>query len=483
MAAVGGGAGAVVCGLVALLASWGAAPPFHPVPAALLITTLRDTPVKVTLSAIDEDIDPNVPAAHPLVFRILTEPANGKLSGDLSAVVYEAPHKASVTLTYTPQPGFVGTDMFIYSVEDPFGLFATATVQVVVARPPGPPPTLSGTWEVISTFDSAAGGVSGMSASLGLFYTVDIFRFDLSSTWSLASGWTSLSLVGSFPLGELARVRSTLSFSPAGPSFQYWQADTRLNIVGLDLTHTLYLNGSAATSYSQLVARGQLEGISFTSVVKFGLFDAEFREWSLNARSTWACCKLGLATELRFLKTGFDYVSFAIRDVPLPGLLPNLGVNLGVTTKFTPQTKSVTVSFTARSDWHCCVRLLTSLQTSGTTITGVHIYGFELRTTLAGGIEVWAATAIDPNMNGSVTGYPEYFEVWTFSGPMLSCCGSPGRWQIATYFDNTTPSLFGWGRTRINLEFAINEFARALTEFTVRNDAFWELKLGLRVRW
>ncbi|MBC7239908.1 MAG: Ig-like domain-containing protein, partial [Chloroflexi bacterium] len=110
-----------------------------PVALDAFFTTVRDTPVQVLLTGIDEDVDPDHPEVHPLTFAIVTPPAHGSLSGDITAVKYEAPHKAVVILIYTPELGFVGTDSFTYIVTEPLGFFATGVVRIDVARPPAPP--------------------------------------------------------------------------------------------------------------------------------------------------------------------------------------------------------------------------------------------------------------------------------------------------------------------------------------------------------
>src|SRR5208282_2689687 len=79
--------------------------------------TSNGSPVAITLTATDSDGD-------PLTYSIVTEPANGTLSGT-------APN-----VTYTPTTGFSGTDSFTFQAHDGQLNSNTATVTIQVV-PPG----------------------------------------------------------------------------------------------------------------------------------------------------------------------------------------------------------------------------------------------------------------------------------------------------------------------------------------------------------
>lgn len=86
-----------------------------------------DTPVTINVLANDSD-----PDGDPLSVSSTTPPANG------SVVV-----NADGTVTYTPDPGFSGTDTFNYTVIDAQGSTSTATVTLDVSATPTVPGTLS----------------------------------------------------------------------------------------------------------------------------------------------------------------------------------------------------------------------------------------------------------------------------------------------------------------------------------------------------
>ena len=79
----------------------------------------------VTISVLTNDRDPEGGA---LTVTRATAPFNGSVAVN-----------ADGTITYTPNPGFDGTDSFTYTVCDPGGECATATVIVTVTNTNGPP--------------------------------------------------------------------------------------------------------------------------------------------------------------------------------------------------------------------------------------------------------------------------------------------------------------------------------------------------------
>ncbi|MCS7240235.1 MAG: Ig-like domain-containing protein [Candidatus Bipolaricaulota bacterium] len=456
---------------------------YPPVALDSLVTTLRDIPVEIVLVATDEAIDPDHPEVHPLTFAILTPPSHGTLSGDLKAVVYEKyepTNRALVKLIYNPERGYVGGDTLIFTVTDPFGFFATGTIRIDIARPPAPPPTLSGFIDGAFTITSA--GITGFSTNLSLFCVVDIFRFEMHSSFGQA-GWSSLSFVGSFPLATAAKVRSILAFDPAGPAFSYWQTSVYATWEGLDLDCTFNLGQTCSASYTQLTTRTRVGTALVTTWLKFGLCTVEFQEFRLTAYFTGPCCGFSVSSDLYFKKAGFDYLSFTVSRIPLSVFCcPSLPLYLNTTVEFTTDAKELDFDFVLDSLWQCCARLFAEVVSTGATIAGLNVYGVEFRLTLPTGIQLWTKSSFDPNKNSSVTGYQEYFEMFMLTGPIISCCGAPGRWQIFVYFQEHG-ALFGWGQTRIVLEYSLATTMRASLDYWIKNDGNWELKPGLKIAW
>ncbi len=84
-----------------------------PVAESATITTLVDTPVDFTLVASDPDLD-------PISYEYLSRPSHGRLTG------------LEPTLTYTPFPGYTGSDSFSFRVFDGRLYSETATIEIVV---------------------------------------------------------------------------------------------------------------------------------------------------------------------------------------------------------------------------------------------------------------------------------------------------------------------------------------------------------------
>ena len=91
----------------------GATPNTPPVADDQNVSTAEDTPVAITLTATDGDND-------PLTFMVTDGPSDGTLSGT-------APN-----LTFTPDPGFIGTDSFMFVANDGTVDSAPATVTISV---------------------------------------------------------------------------------------------------------------------------------------------------------------------------------------------------------------------------------------------------------------------------------------------------------------------------------------------------------------
>lgn len=125
-------------------------------------STSEGTSVTLAVLANDSDVD-----GDSLTVASVTAPASG-------SVVKNADN----TLTYSPKAGFTGTDSFSYTVADPSGAKATATVTVTVEPAAtnvvyvsdldGKVVTKSSRWQAqvaISVLDSSGRGVAGVSVS------------------------------------------------------------------------------------------------------------------------------------------------------------------------------------------------------------------------------------------------------------------------------------------------------------------------------
>ncbi|WP_416212597.1 Calx-beta domain-containing protein [Nostoc sp. ChiQUE01b] len=90
-----------------------------PIAIADTATTDQAKPVLINILANDSDADSSI---NPTTLTIKTNPSNGAIALNLDG-----------TVTYTPNPTFVGTDTFTYTITDTDGLTSnTATVNITV---------------------------------------------------------------------------------------------------------------------------------------------------------------------------------------------------------------------------------------------------------------------------------------------------------------------------------------------------------------
>lgn len=463
--------------------------PLNDAPVAVddFFVTQPETPVSITLEATDPDLDPFNPEEHPLVFAIVTGPVNGVLSGDLAVVTYEAPHRASVELTYTPNPEFVGTDSITFSVTDPSGAFDTALVQIDVRVRPPVVGVLWGIWDIYVTLQETQtlSSALALTSSFTTVYVLDSWKFEGKATF-LETGFSAFTIKADFPLGELATVVSTVAFDPTSSSpFSYLQAVTKFDFLEIDWTHTFYLAADSASTYNTLVARWKMLDISFTSTTKFTGCNLTFDEEEIRVRWVWVPCDLKLDATLSIECEGFDEFSLTVRDFPIFGQgCESLCIYLTLETTFTTLSKEVIGTFTCRSDWIDCFKVLCEVAADGMSIQGVSVYGIRLQTSFPGGVEFRTDTSFTEAKNASVTGYSDYFEKCMLTGPTLPCCGSPGRWQIACYFKSGGTTLFGWGRTTFVLDTSLSDQISISAEITLSSEEpHWEWTSGFKVRW
>ena len=449
-----------------------------------MFATEVDTPVTITLRATDPELDTFYPEDDLLTFAIVAGPEHGTIDGDMAQITYETPHTAIVTLTYTPDTGFSGDDNITFSVTDIDGAISTAQIQIKVGVSPEVG-LLSGRWTGSFTLDGQSFSFTAFTTSIAAVYQIGSFRTQATATWSMDS-FTALSFNTSFPLGDLA-ITSSLSFDPMGPDyFRYWQTTTRSTLFDFNLSHTFYLAASQTDSYNSFVATWQISDASITATTKLSGLDFCFSSATATARWTWVDCDIDIDVQLSIVQQGFDYFSFTFRDIPiLPTDAIGFGIFLRVKTTFTVTGKNLDATIYCKSDWLDCFRVLCEvIGGEGLSIDGVSIYGLQFQTTFPGGVSIRDDTAFSEEKNASLTGYSEFFERLTLSGPTESCCGSPGSWNIRTYFQNTSTTLFDWGMTSISATEVLTDAVRFSIGLNFRATApIWQITIGWQVNW
>ena len=449
----------------------------------ITLSTLVGQPVTVRLIAHDPDIDPLNPDLHPLKFEVVEGPNHGTLTGDFAAMTYLPLHDAIVGITYTPEPGFVGADRFVYKVTDPSEEFDTGVVEIEVRQAPTPP-SLTGIWSSTLTLKGPQTLSLALDSSLTVGYSLADMRFQAKAAFS-EEAWESFQLYAFLPLGELITLSSTVAFDPVIPAFRYWNAIARFGIAGVDFTYNFYLSSTPENSTSVLVARWSGEAFSLTSTTQFKGCTLTFAQETLVA--TWSYCDYRVTGKLIISCSGFEGFTITVYSIPLLGAsIDPFWVGLDLSVKFTTVAKTVTPTVRVHSDWVECVKFLTEvlLAEEGLEIQGFSIYGLHIKSQVTDAITVESKTSFAEDKNASVTGYAEYFEVFRLIGKVFPCCGSPGQWKVAVYFDDSSDELFSWGMTQIQLEDALADNVRFSIETKFyAADSVWEMALGWKVTW
>jgi len=473
--------------------------------------TTEDTSVLIEIRAEDADIDPTVPSGHPMRFMLLDGPTHGVLVGDLTDVKYRPEHTAYVELTYVPAEGFVGTDLITVLVIDPFDETAqgavTIEIEVEERRAQG---LLSGNWTTGFTVDVQSDGVTAFNTQITEVYRIANLTMQGTAGMRMdtiggvkTTVFDSLRLQGSYSFGEVF-VDSTINFEPeAGTTaelFDYWLLSTHFPLLDLSFAHTLYLSQTHSRSYQSLHVQGHVGPFGMSSQLRLQMNDDCVFLFDENVLSFYwtSCDDISITSTLRMACGGFESLTFNATDIPVKPIawLPDdITLDMGLTFKL--QEKSLSSSISWQPSSLGCIRMYAELVLGAyagpapvggdTDMLEITIYGIALDCDLPGGITFQSATSMDPAKNSRVTGQVDYFEVMRLSGPLESCCGVPGYWNVATYWATASTMLFDWGMTVMSAQVVINDYLSLTGEATFRSGDFGdptsEIRFGWTVRW
>ncbi len=432
------------------LAAGAAVPPGVEIFPVQVVFVRPDTPTPVVLAVgAPEDL-------AQLDFLIIEPPQYGVLLG------------IPPDLVYLPQPGFMGTDWVSFLIRTQDGqIIDFGTIRLRVLGP-AEISALALRFEGGFTF---SGPMLALDSYNFLFSTYARFQYvetQALASWGLA-GFTSFQTVakaeleGTWPVPWRLPITSTLNFNPAALALTSWTVDARTTIVGWNLSYYFYYSGSdpETSSYSTFTVQGSVDRLFLLIRTRFAPLTPTFAEQVLTLRGPWLCenCPIKWEMEYVYKKTGFDRLSFTIREVPIPcpGCGP-LSTYLDVKITFTTTEKKVEPALRLVAGIVACVRPLVSLLTPGTGlgISGFDLYGVEIRCDLPNGYKARFATSFNPGRDSAVTGYTQFFEVLQWEGPVVPCCGSPGWWQVSLFFRRESGYLFGLGMTDISLYFPLS---------------------------
>ena len=225
-----------------------------------------------------------------------------------------------------------------------------------------------------------------------------------------------------------------------------------------------------------------------SGTVRIGLCPLEFRN-ALIARQ-WYVPSCDLFMDVRGSITraeGFDFLRITGRFPRLPFLSGDVvETELRLTLQFETDRKTLTPSLQMRAGQiNACMSpsLEVVAGPSFLELDGVRLYGWTVECAISDEVEALLATSLDPTRNRELTGEEDYWEAWKLRGRVSGCCGSDLLWELATYFEDTGGSLFGWGATSVSVDAPLGErlTIRVAAQFAA-GSPHWELTAGWEIR-
>lgn len=415
-------------------------------------------------------------APMQVVFVQFDSPALFLLAGgdpDVAYTILEPPTQGTLVgippnLTYIPRPGFSGTDWVHYLVQTDTGQWDLGTVQLIVLSPGATmsPFVLTSEGEIVLSGPTFA--VDSYKFIFGIQARFTYFEQGLRATWTQDGftsfvGTTRTELEGTWPSPWRLPITSTLDFDPTIPGLNSWTLNATVNLLGATWAYTFYLSGTEpqTPSYSTFQVQGTVGPFTFDSRTKFVTLTPTFGEQRLVVKGPWICQGCPTNWELEFVQTkaGFDHLSFLIKDIEIP--CPGCGsiqtfFDFKVT--FTVEEKRIEPALRITSGWVACMKPFVSLATptGGFGLEGIDLYGIDIKCEALGGYTLRLVTSFNPLKDAEVTGYAQFFELWQLEGPIVPCCGNPGRFQLSAYFKRETGTIFGFGMGNLILYFPIS---------------------------
>ncbi len=253
------------------------------------------------------------------------------------------------------------------------------------------------------------------SLDLGTSLTLkaDIAGFTVTSTSEFAPtwGWIWQEFVAKGALGPIG-IEGTVLFGPVIPDFLYAQLIYALELGGIEFNIYTAMLGAAVGGYfppgpvggAVIEFKAPLGATGLKAQLGFGasLPPSGFTIWHVSGSSkTYAtspfpgglafsslllniealplCCGINLDVEFSFLKSGFDYIAFTLKDA----LALCCGVTVDVGVKFTTTAKTVTVTPKFAGFAEACFEVYADVVGTGMYVwQGIRVDGFKINCTL-----------------------------------------------------------------------------------------------------
>lgn len=357
---------------------------------------------------------------------------------------------------------------------------------------------LSGSWCSDIVFSIDSGGtilVASFESTLIVDYTVGGWTFESETGFDL-SGWTTQSFTADGVLGAFT-IGSTLIFSPSGAAFVSWDSTGSVSIAGVAFDAEFLLeddgagwtfgaSGGAgdlslgATVYFNMNADGNLLQTGYCFCFSSIDFDISF---------PFACLDLVDIT-IGFSTAGFDGITFSVTGIVVPGL-PWLTFDVDLTFDDGEFGKVMKLTPVIDLGTFTCITLYYELVgedglscTSIAEIDGILFYGISLEYTW-NGVSFYSASSFDAVYNEELTGYGDYWEVFTISSAADSCCGGAFDFSVSTYFEcvSEVDTLFDWAMTEIEVGIGLGSNFDITLGLQVDTGGFSMLSFGFCVTW
>ena len=364
--------------------------------------------------------------------------------------------------------------------------------------------TVSGSWS----------GEISLVPSLGLTSTEFELAFTPTDQWTLSSRseffgadgwvWQEFSLSGTL---EFMDIESFALFGPKAPVFLYSQSRMKARVAELDLElYSAYVGPDTMDYFSGgpsggmvAVATAPLNSVSLRAEIGIGarltepwapftitytgaethvkdlLVDPfpgglQFTYLDLTLEGLSLCCDISLDLELYFTKTqGFEYLEVSAEN--LIQLCCDIAIDVTVT--FTTDSKRLSIE----PHWPGvtgCVKVYGDVQYAASLLSGLELYGFEIRCELQECYALELLTAFRPDLfyvvNDKLLVAPTHlpfdaeplfkqdeFEYIKISACGPSCCGANWVMSIGAFFQKTTGNLFGLSRFLIEAKVPLME--------------------------
>ena len=287
---------------------------------------------------------------------------------------------------------------------------------------------------------------------------------------------------------DLWEFYSELSFAPLIVGFEHWSSTVSIALGGAQIQSTFFLSYLDTLTYLSVSLSGSAGDMDVSITSQLETQELLFAHTYMSISGLGFGCVDDIGAAVRIHKTGFEYASLSIGEIPLAGFA---GLTLGLEVKFTTTRKSVSISL----DWVGissplpCLTVYTALgvqsgSSTGISIGSIVISGLELSFDL-GAVSLRSVTALSPAYAATLLGTLDsgYWELLELSGTLDACCGGEINWSMATYFSTTSTALFGWAESELSISVPFTDSLISSLEATIQDSGLTEITLAIQTSW